>query len=78
MMESQYYFAALKNGRAEVVTAPSGLSPNDCAQDCGAEGYCILDAYIVKAEAEQRCDVENDLVKRELLVEGKLRVHKTG
>jgi hypothetical protein len=69
----EYFLVVLQNGRAEVVDVPNGESPNDVAKN-----YYLLDSFLVRAEAQERCHVENDPIKRELLMSGKLKVHKTG
>jgi len=69
----EYYLAVLTRGRAEVIDVPPGESPNETAKQ-----YHLLDSYVVRAEAQERCDVENDPIKRGLLMSGKMKFHNTG
>ena len=77
-MDTRYYFAAWKNGRAEMLTVPAGESPNSFWQDRVADGYSFLDEYTVETEAQERCTIQNDPTKYELFMMGKLKVPKTG
>jgi hypothetical protein len=68
----EYHLAALENSRARVITVPRGESPSGLASGCH-----VLNSYIVKAEAQERCNLENDPARSELLTSGQLKVHKT-
>jgi hypothetical protein len=67
-----YYLVVLDSPRAEVIEVPEGDSPNYTAAN-----HNVLDSYTIRSEAQERCDIENDPVKRGLHAPGKLKVRRT-
>jgi hypothetical protein len=65
MLSMPYYFVVMKGGWAEIVTVPPGESPNEIAK-----GYYVLAQSTIQAEAQQRCDDENNPIRREALLLG--------
>ncbi len=64
-----YYVVVLEDGRARVVVVLANENP-----DAATEQFVRLDSYASMEEAQQRCDIENDPVKRELFLYGELKV----
>jgi len=66
-----HYVVVLEGGRARIAVVQANENSDAATEKC-----VRLECYPSMEEAQQRCDIENDPVKRELYLFGDLKVQR--